>query len=102
MLDNSARGRNNRHETIAYEDICIAPRASHRALNDAVQPEHVHRALHEARDHCQIEFSGTANLRREGRNAHLEQRVREKPRIAGVSKIWEIGKSSAIALISAA
>ena len=37
--------------------------------------EDVHRAFHEQRDHLEVQDARSADLRREGRDAHVDERV---------------------------
>ena len=64
MLDDPARGGQDRERAVADKDSHVLACAAHRPGNDAVMLEDVHRAFHEQRDHLEVQDARSADLRR--------------------------------------
>src|SRR6516162_4030664 len=75
MLNETARGGQDRVRAVADKDSHVLAGTSHWPGNDAVMLEDVHCAFHEERDHLGVQDARSADLRCEGRDAHIHQRV---------------------------
>ncbi len=75
MLDESALRCDDRERTVADEDTHVLACAPHWPGQDAVMLEDVHCAFHEQRDHLEVQDACSSDLRREGRDAHIDERI---------------------------
>src|SRR5262249_60507274 len=86
MLNEPARGGQDREGTVAYKDIQVLACTSHWPGNDAVMLEDVHCAFHEQGNHLEVQHPRGADFRREGRDAHVHKRVMQD---AGIYMVVE-------------
>src|SRR5215469_307606 len=75
MLNETARGGQDRVRAVADKDGHVLAYTSHRPGNDAMMLEDIHGAFHEERDHLVVQDAPSADFRREGRDAHVHKRV---------------------------
>src|SRR5262249_10707115 len=81
MLNEPARGGEDRKRTVTAKDSHVLACTSHWPGNDAVMLQDVHRAFHEERDHLGVQDARSSDFRREGRDADVHKRVVQNTRI---------------------
>jgi Tripartite tricarboxylate transporter family receptor len=81
VLDQPPLGCENWERTVADKDTHVLACATHWPGKHAVMLEDIHCPFHEKRDHLEVQDARSADLRRKGRNAHVDERVVQDTRI---------------------